>query len=210
MSTFAFNKARFIKTAIWPKDYPVLKDDRGHILPEIAVAGRSNVGKSSLLNHLFESKGLVKTSSVPGKTQAINFFVVDDRLTFVDLPGYGFAQVPLSTRKQWGPMTERYLKDRDALKVILFLFDIRRMPNDDDRQFLDWVIHYQKAMLLIFTKVDKVSKNEKKANADKILNALGIDNVHHVFYSATKNEGRKELQKMLTDAINDELKEEQE
>src|ERR1700682_1507666 len=98
MSTLAFKNARFIKTSIWPKDYPVLKDDRGHLLTEIAVAGRSNVGKSSLLNHLFESKGLVKTSSVPGKTQAINFFLVDDRLTFVDLPGYGYAEVPISIR----------------------------------------------------------------------------------------------------------------
>ncbi len=204
MRAYAFNKARFIKTALLPKDFPILKDDGGHLLPEIAVAGRSNVGKSSLLNHLFESKGLVKTSSIPGKTQAINFFVVDDRLSFVDLPGYGFAQVPLSTRKQWGPMVERYLKERESLKLILFLFDIRRMPNEDDRQFLDWVIHYQKAMILVFTKVDKVSKNEIKANAQKIMGALGADNIHYVLYSATKNVGRKELQNMLIDAIEDE------
>lgn len=201
---FDFKKARFIKTAIWPKDYPVLKDDGGHVLMEIAVAGRSNVGKSSLLNHLLESKGLVKTSSVPGKTQAINFFVVDEQITFVDLPGYGFAQVPIATRKQWGPMVESYLKERDPLKLILFLFDIRRMPNADDLKFLEWVIHYQKAMILIFTKVDKVSTNEKKANAAKILEALGADNIHYVFYSATKDVGRKELQKMLIDAIKDE------
>lgn len=206
MSGYAFNKARFIKTAIWPKDYPTLKDDRGFQLPEIAVAGRSNVGKSSLLNHLFQSKGLVKTSSVPGKTQAINFFVVDDRLSFVDLPGYGYAQVPQGTRKQWGPMVESYLKEREPLKLILFLFDIRRLPNEDDRRFLEWVIHYQKAMILVFTKIDKVSANEKKANADKILHALGAENIHSVFYSATKNVGRKELQNMLIDAIEDELK----
>lgn len=204
MSNYAFKKARFIKTAIWPKDYPTLKDDRGHLLPEIAVAGRSNVGKSSLLNHLFESKGLVKTSSVPGKTQAVNFFVVDERLVFVDLPGYGYAEAPLSVRKQWGPMVERYLKGREGLKLILFLFDIRRMPNEDDLRFLDWVVHYEKAMILVFTKVDKVSPNEKKANAEKILNALGAGNIHYVFYSATKNEGRKELQNMLIDALKDE------
>jgi GTP-binding protein len=201
MSSYNFKKARFITTAIKPKDYPTLKDDSGAFLPEIAVAGRSNVGKSSLLNHLFESKGLVKTSSVPGKTQAINFFVVDDQLTFVDLPGYGFAQVPIATRKQWGPMVEAYLKERNPLKLILFLFDIRRMPNEDDQRFLDWVLHYQKAMILVFTKIDKVNNNEKKANADKILEALGVDNIHYVFYSATKNIGRKELQKMLVDAI---------
>ncbi len=206
MSIYAFQKAQFITTAIWPKDYPTLKDDRGRLLPEIAVAGRSNVGKSSLLNHLFQNKGLVKTSSIPGKTQAINFFLVDDCLTFVDLPGYGYAEVPLSVKKQWGPMVERYLKEREALKLILFLFDIRRMPNEDDRKFLEWVIHYQKAMILVFTKVDKVSKNEKTANADKILQALNTENIHSVFYSVTKNMGRKELQKMLTDAIEDEIK----
>jgi len=205
MSDYQFAKARFIKTALWAKDYPTLKDDSGRLLPEIAVAGRSNVGKSSLLNHLFGSKGLVKTSSVPGKTQAINFFVVDEKLSFVDLPGYGYAEVPLSIRKQWGPMVEKYLKEREPLKLILFLFDIRRLPNEDDRRFLDWVIHYQKAMILIFTKVDKVSQNEKKANADKILQAFGVDNIHYVFYSSTKNVGRKELQTMLIDAIEDEL-----
>lgn len=205
MSTpYTFTNARFVKTSIWPKDYPTFKDDRGHLLPEIAVAGRSNVGKSSLLNDLFQVKGLVKTSSVPGKTQAINFFVVGERLSFVDLPGYGYAQVPPSTRKQWGPMVERYLKERESLKLILFLFDIRRMPNEDDRRFLEWVAHYEKAMILIFTKVDKVSKNEKKANADKILEAFGAENIHHVYYSTTKNVGRKELQTMLIDAIKDE------
>ena len=114
---YEFVKARFIKTAIWPKDYPTLKDDGGRLLPEIAVAGRSNVGKSSLLNHLFGSKGLVKTSSTPGKTQAINFFVVDEQLTFVDLPGYGYAEVPPSVRKQWGPMVEKYLKERQEIKL---------------------------------------------------------------------------------------------
>lgn len=204
---YDFKKARFIKTAIWPKDYPTVKDDHGAPLFEIAVAGRSNVGKSSLLNDLFQSTSLVKTSSVPGKTQAINFFVVDDALMFVDLPGYGYAQVPIATRKQWGPMVERYLKERETLKLILFLFDIRRMPNEDDQKFLEWVIHYQKAMILIFTKVDKVTKNEKKANADKILEALDAKNIHYIFYSATKNEGRKELQNMMIDAIKDETDE---
>lgn len=203
MSQYTLKNARYVKTAIWPKDYPTLKDDAGHLLPEIAVAGRSNVGKSSLLNHLFQSKGLVKTSSVPGKTQAINFFVVED-LTFVDLPGYGYAEAPISVRKQWGPMVERYLKEREGLKLILFLFDIRRIPNEDDLQFLDWIAHYQKAMILVFTKVDKVSQNEMKANAVKILNALDAENIHYVFYSATKNKGRKELQNMLMDALKNE------
>lgn len=205
MSQYAFINAKFIKTAIWPKDYPTLKDDRGNVLPEIAVAGRSNVGKSSLLNNLFCSKGLVKTSSTPGKTQALNYFIVDDKLLFVDLPGYGYAQVPKGTREQWGPMVERYLGERPSLKLILFLFDIRRMPNDDDKEFLDWVTHYEKAMILVFTKCDKVSTGEKKANASKILHALGAANIHTAFYSSSKNVGRKELKGMIIDALQDEM-----
>lgn len=198
------SKARFIKTAIQPKDYPVIRNSKGIILPEIAVAGRSNVGKSSLLNDLFHSKHLVKTSSTPGKTQALNFFVFDDRLAFADLPGYGYAQVSQSVKKQWGPMVQTYLDQRETLKVILFLMDIRRVPNQDDLQFLDWVVYHQKAMILVLTKVDKVNRNERKINTDKILEGLGASNIHYVYYSATKNQGRKELIAMIEEAITEE------
>lgn len=201
---FAFKKAQFIKTAIKPKDYPILRDSSGHLLPEIAVAGRSNVGKSSLLNHLFGSKGLVKTSSIPGKTQALNFFVVDDKLAFVDLPGYGYAHVPIQVRKQWGPMIQTYLEKRDSLKVILFLFDIRRTPNEEDKQFLEWVAYRQKAAILVLTKVDKVTQNEKKAYTRKILEAFDTENLHHVLYSVTKNIGCNELVYKLMDALQEE------
>lgn len=203
---FHFKKARFIKTAIFPKDFPLLRNESGEYLPEIAVAGRSNVGKSSLLNHLFRSKGLVKTSSIPGKTQAINFFTVDDQLAFADLPGYGYAKVPMNVRKQWGPMVERYLQKRDSLKIILFLFDIRRLPNEEDKQFLEWAAHHQKALILVLTKIDKVSQNQKKTNRDKILQEFNAKNLHHILYSVTKNIGRKELITMLEDAILDEQK----
>src|SRR5262245_55930539 len=138
MKKYLFRNAKFIKTAVKAKDYPVLRDLSGNILPEIAVAGRSNVGKSSLLNHLFHSPNLVKTSSTPGKTQALNFFTVNDELTFVDLPGYGYAKVPQSIRKEWGPMVQEYLQKREMLKLILFLFDIRRLPNEEDIEFLEW------------------------------------------------------------------------
>jgi len=173
-------------------------------MPEIAVAGRSNVGKSSLLNNLFQRRDLVKTSSVPGKTQMINFFTVDDTLAFVDLPGYGYAQVPLSVRKQWGPMIQEYLNNRTELKVILFLFDIRRMPNDEDRLFIEWAANRQKAMILVFTKIDKVTKSEKILNSEKILQAFNCQNLYHTFYSTTKNIGRRELVAMLAEALADE------
>jgi GTP-binding protein len=195
------SKARFIKTALLPKDYPVIRNEKGQILPEIAVAGRSNVGKSSLLNHLFHTKNLVKTSSMPGKTQALNFFVFEDALAFADLPGYGYAQVPQSIRKQWGPMVQTYLENREALKLVLFLMDIRRIPNHDDLQFLDWIVHSQKGMILVLTKVDKVNSHERKLNTGKILDALGASNIHHVYYSVTKNQGRRELLAMIRDAL---------
>lgn len=197
-------EAKFIKTAIYPKDYPVIRNQSGKILPEIAVAGRSNVGKSSLLNHLFYTKHLVKTSATPGKTQALNFFTLDDRLAFADLPGYGYAEVPASVRKQWGPMVRSYLEQRQTLKVVLFLLDIRRVPNAEDLQFLDWAAFQGKATILVLTKVDKVKANERKANTQKILNALGAGNIHYVYYSSTKNIGRRELVAMIEDALQDE------
>lgn len=204
MSHPYFKNARFIKTATEVKDYPVLRNLSGEIVPEIAVAGRSNVGKSSLLNHLFQKKGLVKTSSKPGKTQAINFFMVNNEMAFVDLPGYGFADVPESIRKKWGPMVQDYLKERDSLKLILFLFDIRRKPNQDDIQFLEWAAFHQKATILVFTKCDKMNRNERKANSEAALKAFNTQNLHHVYYSVTKNIGHKELPNIIMDALKDE------
>lgn len=201
MVQYSFKNAKFIKTATQPAQYPILRDASGNIMPEIAVAGRSNVGKSSLLNDLFNVKGLVKTSSVPGKTQAINFFTLDEKIAFVDLPGYGYAKVPLKTRQQWGPMVQTYLENRESLNLILFLFDIRRMPNEDDRALLEWVRHYGKEMILVLTKVDKVKQNEKKANTQKILRELDLESNYHVHYSTTKNIGRKELIHLILESI---------
>jgi len=199
-----FKNPKFITSATKSADYPTMRNASGEILPEIAVAGRSNVGKSSLLNHLFQRHGLVKTSSVPGKTQLINFFTLDDTLACVDLPGYGYAQVPIATRKKWGPMIEEYLDKRPSLKLILFLFDIRRMPNDEDRQFMEWVARRHIALILVLTKVDKVTNNEKNINTSKILTAFNCENLYHVQYSTTKNVGRKELVTMLLDALKEE------
>lgn len=197
-------KAHFIKTAENPKDYPMVKDLQGNFLPEIAVAGRSNVGKSSLLNHLFHSKTLVKTSSTPGKTQALNFFNFEDKWVFADLPGYGYAKVSQEVRKKWGPMVQTYLEKRSSLKLVLFLMDIRRIPNEDDLNFLDWVVHAQKAMILVLTKVDKVSSAEREKNKEKIIEALRASNIHYVNYSATKDIGRHQLTSLIKEALSDE------
>lgn len=199
-----FKNPRFVTTAVAPDGYPVLKDPQGHLIPEIAVAGRSNVGKSSLLNHVFNVKGLVKTSATPGKTQALNFFNVNDQVVFVDLPGYGFANVPMTTRKKWGPMVQGYLNNRPQLALILFLFDIRRVPNDEDKEFLEWAAQSGKGVILVLTKVDKTNQSEKIKFTKQILEAFDSENLLHVNYSVTKNIGRKELLRLVFEALNSE------
>ncbi len=199
-----YRNVQFIKSSANPSGYPLIRDSRGKIYPEVAVAGRSNVGKSSLLNHLFGRKGIAKVSSTPGKTQLINFFNVDSRIIFADLPGYGFAKVPTEVRAQWGPMVQHYLENRAELKLVLFLFDIRREPNKDDHQFLDWAIHAQKAVILVFTKCDKVTKNQRASSTAQILKMLNARNLHYVHYSVPDNMGFKELTGMITEALADE------
>lgn len=203
MVKLLFKSARFVKSAVHPKDFPSLQTPSGQLMPEVAVAGRSNVGKSSLLNHLFQRKGLVKTSSIPGKTQMINFFTVDEAVAFVDLPGYGYAKVPLEVRKKWGPMVHNYLEKRSALKLILLLFDIRRMPNEEDMLLIEWAAQQDKALILVLTKVDKVSTNEKTNNTKKILQAFNCQNLYYILYSTVKNIGRKELVHLITEALSD-------
>jgi len=198
---YPFKNPKFIVTAMQHEKLPKIQDEKGREMDEIAVAGRSNVGKSSLLNHLFHHKGLVKTSATPGKTQALNLFTVDDALAFVDLPGYGFAKVPQPVRKKWGPMVQGYLENRRQLKLVLFLFDIRRMPTEEDLMLLDWIIHAQKAAILVLTKVDKVKANEKKANTDKILKAFDVENLHYTYFSSTKKIGRNELIALIHQAL---------
>lgn len=193
--------ANFVKTAVQPKDYPVIRDQSGNILPEIAVVGRSNVGKSSLLNHLFQSKNLVKTSSTPGKTQTLNFFKMNDEIAFADLPGYGYAKVPPSVKKQWGPMVRSYLEKRESLTLILFLLDIRRIPGEEDLQFIEWVLYNEKPLILVLTKIDKVNQKELRENTAKILEILNLDNLHYIQYSIPKNRGERELMLKIREAV---------
>ncbi|MCH9632931.1 MAG: putative GTP-binding protein EngB [Chlamydiae bacterium] len=193
MKKLVFKTISFVKSCSnWNKS-PSLKDDQGESLFEIAVAGRSNVGKSSLLNDLFRSKNLVKTSSKPGKTRLLNFFDVDKTAVFCDLPGYGFAKVSEKMRNSWRLMIEPYLEKREELKLVLLLLDIRRNPSEQDLQFFEWVQYQKKPILIVFTKVDKVKKNEKIKQMKKNIEKLNSSEIPFVYYSTTKNVGRKEL-----------------
>ena len=145
--------AEFVLSAKEPAHYPAAS------LPEIAFAGRSNVGKSSLINTLLNRKGLARTSNTPGRTQEINFFRVNERFAFIDLPGYGYAKVPEAIRKQWGPMVETYLRERDTLRLVVVILDVRRDPSAEDLQLMEWLQCYRIPFLICLTKTDKVSKN---------------------------------------------------
>lgn len=197
---------KFVKSAVTAEGYPQLKDDQGRLLPEIAIAGRSNVGKSSLINHLFRSPGLARTSSRPGKTQLINFFVLGSSISFVDLPGYGYAEVPLSVRKEWGPMIQDYLQTRTQLQLLLFLFDVRRKPTEEDLQLMEWIAHAEKGVILVLTKVDKLSQSQVVSQTRQILEQFAVPNLHYVHYSVPKNRGRDSLLRLVNDAFQEEAK----
>lgn len=160
--------AEFVLSAKRPAHYPPA------VLPEIAFAGRSNVGKSSLINTLLKRKGLARTSNTPGRTQEINFFTVNQRLAFIDLPGYGYAKVPEAIRQQWGPMIETYLSERETLRLVILILDIRRDPTEQDRQLIGWLEFYRLPFLVALTKIDKVSRSELGRRQRRIGEDLGL------------------------------------
>jgi len=188
--------AEFVKTATRQDQYPPA------LFPEVAVAGRSNVGKSSLINVLLQRKHLVRTSNTPGRTQALNFFNVNDRLSFVDLPGYGYAKVPADIRSQWGPMVETYFRVRSVLKLVMLVLDSRREPTRDDLFLISWLNMYQRPWLPVLTKIDKLSRNDARKSMTRLCSLLALkDEAAPVAFSARSGEGRdvlwKEIQRSL-------------
>lgn len=169
---------------------------------EIAFAGRSNSGKSSLINCLLNRKNLARTSSKPGKTVTINFYLVNQAFYFVDLPGYGYAKISRSERLSWGKMIEGYLNHRRELKAVLLLLDIRRIPNEDDRTMLNWIREsgYQPAVIL--TKSDKVKKNEISRKIAEIRRELDLEKEDPVFaFSSVTRTGRDEILTFLESLV---------
>ena len=176
--------AEFVTSAVKTTQYP------SEALPEIAFAGRSNVGKSSLINTLVNRKHLVKTSSTPGRTQLINFFDINKNLTFVDLPGYGYAKVPVAVRKKWGPMIETYLSTRQTLKGVVIIMDIRRLPREEEQNLIHWLAHYSIASILVLTKTDKLSKTKLIKQQAAIVQALSVAKEDVILFSAKTRRGK--------------------
>lgn len=190
----------FLKSAFQERHYP--PPDR----PEVAFAGRSNVGKSSLLNVLVNRKKVARTSSTPGRTQAINFFNLENLLYLVDLPGYGYAKVPLKIRESWGHMVETYLRTRENLKAVVLILDIRRDPGSDEFHLLEWLDHFGISCILVLTKADKVSKNQSASRAKKIREELeGFVTHQPIVFSAKTREGSEEIGKRINRLIDHDL-----
>jgi len=179
--------AEFVTSAVKPSQYPPA------VLPEIAFGGRSNVGKSSLINTLVNRKRLVKTSSTPGRTQLINFFNINERFSFVDIPGYGYAKVPASVKKKWGPMIETYITTRKTLKGVVLIMDIRRTPGPEEMNMLDWLNHYGIPSVPVLTKSDKLSKTRQQKQLKEISNTLSADKDNFILFSAKSRQGKDEV-----------------
>ncbi len=167
------------------------------IYPEIAFAGRSNVGKSSLINRLVNRRSLVKTSSKPGKTQSLNFFDVDSCLYLVDLPGYGYAKVSMGVRSSWEKLITRYLEERQSLVCVVVIIDIRHTLKEYDRNLVGWLRNSGLSFLPVYTKSDKLSGNKLARNAAELDAGLTINPADRILFSAKTGQGCEALQSLL-------------
>jgi GTP-binding protein len=183
--------AKFICSAVTPEHYPPAD------LPEVAFAGRSNVGKSSLINKILNRKKLVRTSKTPGRTQLLNFFEINEIYRFVDLPGYGYAKVPAEIQKRWRPMVETYLTSRSNMRGMVLLLDIRREPSKEDLNLWHWLQTMSIEVVTVTTKVDKLSRNKRNKQIAAIAKTLGCKKEELIEFSAITGEGRHEIWKEL-------------
>ena len=184
------HSAEFLLSASTTRQFPAAT------LPEIAFAGRSNVGKSTLINSLLNRKKLVKTSATPGKTQLINFFKINDQFYFVDLPGYGYAKVPESVRRKWQNLVEAYLSERETLRNVVLIIDCRHNPTVQDRQLLEWLEYYQRPSLIVASKIDKLKRGQVQKHLQKIKHDLSIESVP-LGHSSMQYGWREEIWKKL-------------
>ena len=185
--------AKFVKSAFMETDWP--RDNR----PEIAFLGRSNVGKSSFINSLLGVRGLARTSSTPGRTQALNFFLINEKFWFVDLPGYGYARAPKNVQAQWSDATAEYLEKSDRLTLSIHLIDSRHEPTAKDVQLQQWLIHNDRPYVIVATKSDKLSNNELAKNIAHAKKVLNTSNV--IAYSSVTGRGANEVWRVISGII---------
>jgi GTP-binding protein len=186
--------AEFIKSATLPSQYPEGK------LPEVAFVGRSNVGKSSLINTMTRRKNLARTSSTPGCTRLINFFEVNNQISLADLPGYGYAKVPEASRREWGPMIETYFKHRKSLKSVILILDVRRYPSEKDIDLIHWFSYYRIITMIVLTKTDKVSRSQAKLRQRQIKELLGLT-MDPILFSARTGEGKDAIWEAIQNSL---------
>ncbi len=175
-------------------------------LPEIAFAGKSNVGKSSLINGLMNRKSYARTSSQPGKTQTINYYNINDQMYFVDLPGYGYATANLKVKAQWGKMIEDYLHQSKKIRTVFLLIDIRHAPSENDRIMYDWILERGYKPVIIATKLDKIKKSQVAKQMKLICDTLDVaDDTTVIPYSALSKQGREEIYELIDRVLSEEL-----
>lgn len=186
--------ADFIGAAEKRQDYPL----QG--VAEVAFAGRSNVGKSSIINTLLGRRNLVRTSKTPGRTRQLNFFLINGRFVFVDLPGYGFAAVPMEMKRKWGPMVETYLKERAELSGVVVIVDARMPPTESDKSLMEFLIHHRIPLVVAATKSDKLTHSQMLGRRRSITEGIGSD-VPVILFSSHSGEGKNELWKEIKKLI---------
>ncbi|WP_017726697.1 ribosome biogenesis GTP-binding protein YihA/YsxC [Halalkalibacterium ligniniphilum] len=185
-------KAELAAVAVKPEQYP------NTLLPEVALAGRSNVGKSSFINKMMNRKSLARTSQRPGKTQTLNFYAINDQLHFVDVPGYGFAKVSKKEREAWGRMIETFIQQREQLKAVIQIIDIRHEPTKDDQLMYDWLKHFEIPVILVATKCDKIPKGKWEKHKKIISKVLNKDkNDPIVVFSSETGYGKDDAWKTI-------------
>lgn len=189
-------KSDFVTSAVKPNQYPI--DNR----PEIAFVGRSNVGKSSIINSITNRRHLAKVSGTPGKTRLINFFIINDSFYLVDLPGYGYAKVSKTEKESWGKIIEDYLIRRETLKRVVLLVDCRHKPTGDDILMHEWIKHYGYDVMVVATKSDKLTKNELRKSETVIRETLKLNSDDKLFFfSSLKKDRKDELINILFDDL---------
>lgn len=192
-----FHNADIVISAVSPDQYP------NNQLPEIAVAGRSNVGKSSFINSFLHRKSLARTSGKPGKTRTINFFIVDDLFHLVDVPGYGYARVSKTERNKWAGMMEVYFSSREELVFTILLIDGRHAPTEQDIQMYQYLKYLEIPVLVVATKIDKVKKNQQQKHRQRIIDELQLDEYDDIIlYSSETGQGRDEVTGVVAGAVN--------